>query len=298
MAATASVTTTAAPEQEIGNHAPPLLFGSLNESIADALYQSLQRQLPSHLSALPVLGGNAKEGDMAQRLRQQYLPAADLVELYGQRNIFSLARMEPPSRRKLILQRFLGEPSSCAEEDAEMEMDRSLMMIAEDNDEKEMIKTLHKDDIPTAMDIQSVEQDLLSLQRRLQQLQQQRQTLSEEISVWQGVNENHNAAAIPSQKEERLAQQVAERLALGHALRECHNESALLLQRMTARQQERGEGRLLDDIVQPPPPIVCTHRPPAPPLTLQERYEHDCLLQLGGISAQSVATLTEALKRK
>jgi archaellum component FlaC len=269
-----------------------LLFGSLNESIADAVYQSLERHLMPLLQALPVLAKDARS-QLQERILRKYLPAADLVELYGQRNVFSLQMIEPPSRRKMILQVFElcdnMEIASLLESFMKNDSMDSNNHVNND-DEVESVKNLHKADIPTAKDIQSVEEELHTLSLQLQQLKQQRQKLSSDLSILKSLNENHHNAPVSKQEMKDIPKQVQEQISIANALRECQNDSSNLQLRMESIQRDR-EGNL-EAIVHPP--TTTMSRPKA--FTLQERYEHD-YEQLGSISAQSLASLTLALKK-
>jgi hypothetical protein len=280
---------------------PSLLFGSLNESIADAVYQSLERHLLPRLQALPVLGADTQPTQLQEQILQHYLPAADLVELYGQRNVFSLQRIEPASRRQMILDLL----EQCHEFESASALEESFLKndwmdttenVSED-DVMESVATLRKSDIPTPKDIQSAEVDLHSLSLQLQQLKQQRETLSKDLNVLKALNENHRHHATTSKDMHDIPKQVQERISVAHALRECQNDSATLQQRMEAMERERcSEGHPSMDAIVVPPKSVTTQRAPA--ATLLERYEQD-FQQLGGgpISAQSLASLTEALKK-
>jgi chromosome segregation ATPase len=296
-----------ANDKEINKTSSSLLFGSLNESIADAVYHSLGRHLLPRLQALPVLGERTgapqQPTQLQERILQKYLPAADLVELYGQRNVFSLQRIEPPSRR----QRILDLLEQCHDIESASALEESFLKsdwmdtsksIPDESILVDSATTLRKGDIPSQQDIQSAEQDLHSLNLQLQQLKQQRETLSKDLTVLKSLNENHRYHAVVSKDVmmQDIPKQVRQQISVAQALRECQNDSAALQQRMESMQRERSSAveHSMDAIVMPPKTVTTQHPPAA---SLLERYEQD-FQQLGGaISARSLASLSERLKK-
>jgi polyhydroxyalkanoate synthesis regulator phasin len=255
------------------------------------------------LEALPVLGAARNQQSRLQQilLHQYYLAAADLVELYGKRNVFSLEMIQPPSRQKMI--RELYEQYIVNSDNATTWND-SLMndwmnMNSTDNgvkkNETESVNTItvNIDDIPTTKDIQSVEEEIHTLRLQLQQLKERRQSLSNDISVLKSLNENHNAA-IPKAVQD-IPKTVQATIRISNALRECQNDSSTLQQRMESMQLER-EGTM-DAIVHPPTTQRSMTVRRDVSLSLQERYDQDHQ-QYGSISARSLASLTEALKKE
>lgn len=102
-----------------------LLFGTLNQEIADVMYQSIKEQLMISLQALPMLNNDdmddfdadttttsltsttkqkSRMGLLYKYLFKQYITAVDLIELYNARNTFSVHMIQPKSRQNQVLE--------------------------------------------------------------------------------------------------------------------------------------------------------------------------------------------------
>jgi hypothetical protein len=85
-----------------------VVFGSLNGRIADAFADRIQAALSEGVQSLPLLYESTKGDALLAKLQKSYLKNVDIVEAYGERNIFTL-KMYPPKRRQRITRAFLDE---------------------------------------------------------------------------------------------------------------------------------------------------------------------------------------------
>jgi hypothetical protein len=104
-----------------------VLYGSIPAMIADVMADKIDMSLAEGISSLPLLSstsvtdknsnstnhdsdeGLSRSALLLQRLQKKYIRNVDILELYAQRNLFTIA-MFPPRRRQRIVQAFLNNP--------------------------------------------------------------------------------------------------------------------------------------------------------------------------------------------
>jgi hypothetical protein len=275
------------------NHNPSLLFGTLNQDIADFMYQSIQKQLKRSLQALPILHDDSTERMelLYQYLLKHYITAVDLIELYNTRNTFSIRMIQPASRQTQVLELYrtyietnhtgvwndadwvCTNTGSTGIEDA-MEID------GVDDDVNDMPSSV--DDIPTAVDMQRVQTEITTLYDRLQQVQQQHTSLTNEMATVQALQEQQRDILPTStlmNMKDTITNHISQTVPVVQTLRECQNTSFQLQQQMTIIEQQREDQKEnLNEIVVVPPnssSSVAVAPPPKIFKTIQERYEQD-----------------------
>lgn len=95
-------------EENTMEDADTVVFGSLNDRIADAFADRIQAALSEGVQSLPLLYESTKGDALLAKLQKSYLKNVDIVEAYGERNIFTL-QMYPPKRRQRITRAFLDK---------------------------------------------------------------------------------------------------------------------------------------------------------------------------------------------
>jgi hypothetical protein len=253
----------------------PVLFGTLNQDIADAMYQSINVQLRKGLQALPILSddqntssgksSSSRHGVLHEYILKQYTTAVDLMELYNARNTFSLNMLQPVSRQRKVMELYEtylmheGSTSSTCNvwNDADWEChhldstDDNVTAMEEDLDSSVSITVpTSLDQIPTSKDMEVISNEITMLNHTLQQLQLQRQSLRNEIATLQTLHNNyHNGNeenSMPREEVQRSTQLITDHVAqiipVVQALRECHNTSQNLREHMHQIETQRSDG--------------------------------------------------------
>jgi hypothetical protein len=303
-----SITTTTATHtssdahSDDSNHNPLLLFGTLNQEIADVMYQSIQEQLMKSLQALPMLQDDhdddgtlstTRMGLLYKYLLKHYITAVDLIELYNTRNTFSIHMIQPTSRQTQVLElyRTFIETNDTAWIDADWVChDTGTSIESESDDAMDVVNDIPTsvDEIPTAADIQTIQTEITTLHDRLQQLQQQRTSLTQEITTMQALQEQQRDISTPMlNMKDSITKHITQTVPVLQTLREYQTTSYQLQQQMCMIEQQRKQKENLNDIVVVHPKQP-SHPPTKPKLkTIQERYEKDSLMVRSRTSSSS-----------
>jgi hypothetical protein len=146
------------------------VFGSTCEDLADAMAEFLDRGIRSGVASLPLLQDPQKSKTLCDMIQKPYMKHIDVMEVYAQRNIFTL-RHSAPRRRQLIVQRFRNnnEPSTTDETAAAASSSSSSSTLV---GETATTDASHNTVYPNKQDIPSKE-ELAKLQEELSQLAMQ-----------------------------------------------------------------------------------------------------------------------------
>jgi len=146
------------------------LFGSLNASIADKLSDSIDAALTVGVSSLPLSDPQRQE-KLQAILRHSYWRNVDVMEVYTQRNIFSIQNLTP-HQRETVVKLFTSN------DDASVFTVPNKTMEADDSTDKENAANttlkITPQDIPTPEQIKALEQETIELRQKLKQLKRQR----------------------------------------------------------------------------------------------------------------------------
>ena len=259
-------TTIGTHHNEDGQHNTFLLFGTLNQDIADVMYESIQTQLRKSLQALPMLNdtddgstvdgtlSSTRTGLLQEYLLKQYIAAADLIELYNTRNTFSIHMIQPASRQNQVLEYYrtlcipmMNDPSvvwndadwMCSINESDTDADADGMEDAVNDDHIDLPTTM--EEIPTAADLQTLQTDITTLHDRYQQLQQQQAVLNHEIKALQALQEQQQEtiSAPVWERKDQLTHHISQTVPVLQTLRECQTTSEQLQQQMTNIEQQR-----------------------------------------------------------
>lgn len=256
------------------------LFGRLNAQLVDEWADLLEQALRQGIASLPLMQQDAQKNLMDKILRPKYWRNIDIAELYAARNIFTLA-MFPPKRRARIVQACLHH--DVQNNDTPLQDVTTLKANQDDikDDDNGATTTtssitanamIISESIPTAQQLEELNQEGQALRQRLQQAKRRR------AQAQQALQQATKAAKLAQQAEEitgeveaektQVVQAVTETMVGAQGLAEVKAVGEKLVKNMDEKKQNRGDEDE-DDIV------VLAARPPKKLKTLQEQYQED-----------------------
>lgn len=183
-----------------------VVFGknTISEEFADALAESLERGIQSGVASLPLLqdddndaarntstttstGGKKstnKKALLVQMIQKPYMKNIDVVEIYAQRNIFTL-RHSAPRRRQMIVQRVLMSDTSAKETDTALEEGESSAAASSSSSTTTTPAVVvavypNKEEIPSKEEMAKLQEELSQLATQLKTAKDRRNALLEQ----------------------------------------------------------------------------------------------------------------------
>jgi hypothetical protein len=257
-----------------------MLFGSLNTEIADYLSSSMDAAVQKGVQTLPMVAA-VEHGteQLVSMLRSKYYVSADLFELYCSRNVFSL-QMYPEKRRAAIAELYQTNWDDESEEEEEPSVSEKVTNDGSCSNDKEnsVLDFPSADQIPSAADLQALEQETVHLRDTLQRLKQRRDAVSTTVKELNVATQLVDLASeapllLTSTNTTRTGVQAAVNAV--DALKELQGASHELRARMDEhkRQRDATSAVVSDEITAPPVPQKA--KTAATAGSRDERYEHD-----------------------
>jgi len=163
------------------------LFGNLSGTLADTLSNLLKVALADGVTTLPLLGGEEQSQQseaLFSQLRARYDRNVDLLELYCARNVFSIG-MYPPKRRQAILHAYLeGKEGDGGDRDGDVPIsDAENAEDDGDTEENDALMAIQnsKTAIPTAAQVETIEEELRMLRAKLDEMHLRKKSASREV---------------------------------------------------------------------------------------------------------------------
>ncbi len=199
------------------------VFGTINEQLADTFADLVQRAIQQGVESLPLLQDQHKSKTLMETIQKPYLKHIDLVELYGERNLFTL-RHSGPKRRQNIVQRFQQEPSENSLPQAERSITSSFIAPA--------VVYPTKDSIPSAETLQNLQQELEQLAIQLKSATDRRNALIQQ-SVALDAAVSLTTAAVQSVQDAHVSvEPITATIMEGQGLQTLSNEGKRLQQEL------------------------------------------------------------------
>ena len=181
------------------------LFGSLVTELTDELTSNLNAALSKGIQTLPMLDDPQRSQQLQTQLQKAFYRNIDLLELYAQRNIFTLQNFPPLQRAKIA--RLVLDP------DWDPEAAVALMEEADAAEEKEQQQNEStaatqetpmptKTEIPSPAQLKTTEQELLGRRQHLQSLQEKRVAMEKRLRELEAATQLVDLAGLlPSERQ-------------------------------------------------------------------------------------------------
>jgi hypothetical protein len=213
--------------------ADTVFFGSLNGRIADAFADRIQASLSEGVKSLPLLSENTKGDALLEKLQKSYLKNVDIVEAYGERNLFTL-QMYPPKRRQRITRAFL-------ERDHESEKPKTSTTTTTTQLENSSYQYPTEEQIPSQEQSQSLQDEVQALRAQLQAARLRRNTLliaNKTKEVAQQATEQVSTS-LPLQELETIHTSVTAAVMGGQGLEQLQEQGKQALNKLEDSKRER-----------------------------------------------------------
>ena len=90
------------PEAGVQSNEDEIIFGSMNQKLADTLADRIRDAINRSLETLPLLSDPEKSTYLQETIQEKYMRSVDVIEAYGSRNIFTV-RQHPLKHRQQIV---------------------------------------------------------------------------------------------------------------------------------------------------------------------------------------------------
>jgi len=274
---TTTTTTMANQLQNDDDDVDSKLFGSLVTELTDELTSNLNAALSKGIQTLPMLDDPQRSQQLQTQLQKAFYRNIDLLELYAQRNIFTLQNFPPLQRAKIA--RLVLDP------DWDPEAAVALMEEADAAEEQQQQNESTtatketpmptKNEIPSPAQLKTTEQELLGRRQHLQSLQEKRLAMEKRLRELEAATQLVDLAGLlPSGDNSSSSDSIPEVVEAAANASELQQQGQALAQRMeqVKRQRENEHpDRNSNQIVYPQP----KHPPGRKKMALAERYAQD-----------------------
>lgn len=283
------------------NDEDKILFGSTPHVVFGELSDRIDGALIDGASSLPLLPkssgeqGSQEGGDekIMKLLRKAYFKNIDLVEAYACRNIFSI-QSYPPLRRSKIVQAFLSKNIPLLQN----KDPSNNIQINETNETNENTLSYQyptKEEIPTAAQLQEMEQETNHLRKKLRETRRRRNGLLLRLETLSAVDQNVKVTNkvlqdVSNQGNKDLKdihKSVTAMVRSKEGIEQLHHEGEVLSKKLDEEKRERGDDD--DDGL-----LLRMESPKRPKLTLDEEYKER--RKLIKTTADGMANMAELLK--
>lgn len=270
--------------------ADKLLFGSMNSEIADALAERVRVAIADGVESLPLLTDAAKATAMAKRIEQIYMLNVDLIEAYGNRNIFTIRHYQP-KRRQRILQAYLGEDLLPL---PESKMSSQKPSQTDANEVSQPYPT--KEQIPSPEATSALQDELSKLKEQLdEERSKQNQLIAKQKSLQDAIKVSNEAVhSLVVSSEDNVQEPVSRAISAGKSIQEMTKEGKELMKDLD--ESKRGRGDDENDgqgIPSTQLPVIKKKRQ-----SLEEEYRTDRMVLGSNNNIQSLQAVRNLLKKE
>jgi hypothetical protein len=208
-----------------------VVFGSLNGRIADAFADRIQAALCEGVRSLPLLYESTKGDALLAKLQKSYLKNVDIVEAYGERNIFTL-QMYPPKLRQRITRAFLDKDHNSKD---------SKTSTTATEFEHSSYKYPAEEQIPSREQSQSLQDEVQALRAQLKAARLRRNALlvaSKSKEMAQQATDQLSAS-LPLQELETIHTSVTAAVMGGQGLGQLQEQGQQAVNKMDSSKRER-----------------------------------------------------------
>lgn len=184
-------TKSSSPSPTTNDAAPPttlhdqdvVVYGTLNQDLADALALRIQTALSMEVDSLPLLQDGTSKTELRSTLCHKFLRNVDVLEAYSAHNLLTL-RNHPPGRRKRIVQVLsTGRRLNLQEFDG----DRPIVSLGSNNNNdgntssssssSSTFRYPTREEIPSMEEVTNLQGEIVQLQEQLQDARARRNEL-------------------------------------------------------------------------------------------------------------------------